>query len=138
TLRYPWYIAPIQAIVQVAVFTVSIIIALWQVIVGIASGTGVSQSLSGPVGIAVMTGDAVRLGFVYVLQFAAMLSINLAILNILPFPALDGGRIIFLFVEWIKGSAVDKKVEAVAHNIGFLALMILIVLVTFRDILNLF
>ena len=66
-------------------------------------------------------------------QFAALLSINLAVINILPFPALDGGRVLFLFFEKVRGKAVDTKLEAIVHNLGFLFLMALIVLVTYGD-----
>jgi regulator of sigma E protease len=93
----------------------------------------VNVELSGPVGIAVMTGEVAKLGFVYVLQFAAILSVNLAVINILPFPALDGGRLLFLFIEAVRRRAVDEKTEAVVHNIGFALLMALVVLVTYRD-----
>jgi regulator of sigma E protease len=80
-----------------------------------------------------MTGEVAKLGFVYVLQFAAILSVNLAVINILPFPALDGGRLLFLFIEAVRRRAVDEKTEAVVHNIGFALLMALVVLVTYRD-----
>lgn len=93
----------------------------------------VNVELSGPVGIAVMTGEVAKLGFVYVLQFAAILSVNLAVINVLPFPALDGGRLLFLFIEAVRRRAVDEKTEAVVHNIGFALLMALVVLVTYRD-----
>ncbi len=137
-VRYPWYQAPIQGIIETVTYTIAILIAFYQMIAGIVVGSGVSSSVAGPIGIAIMTGDVARIGFTYFIQFAAILSINLAILNILPFPALDGGRIIFLAVEWIKGKPVNKTVEAVIHNLGFLVLMVLILLITFRDILNLF
>ncbi|OGL94493.1 hypothetical protein A2258_00345 [Candidatus Uhrbacteria bacterium RIFOXYA2_FULL_41_8] len=78
------------------------------------------------------------MGFVYLLQFGAILSINLAILNILPIPALDGGRILFLIIEAISGRPVNGKVEAIIHNIGFLLLMLLVLVVTYKDVLGLF
>jgi len=66
------------------------------------------------------------------------LSLNLAVLNILPFPALDGGRIMFLLIEKIKGSPVKKEVEAIIHNTGFLLLIGLVVFITYKDIVKLF
>lgn len=90
--------------------------------------------VAGPVGIAVLTGQVVKLGFASLLQFAAFLSINLALINILPFPALDGGRLVFLVIEKIKGSPVDAVYEAIIHNLGFALLMILMVFITFADI----
>jgi len=76
------------------------------------------------------------LGLVYVLQFAALLSINLGIINALPIPALDGGRILFILIEKIKGSPVTQKTEQLFHTIGFVLLMLLMVLVTLRNVLK--
>lgn len=112
--------------------------SLGRVLATLWSQEPLSLDVSGPVGIAVMTGEVVKLGFVYILQFAALLSINLAIINILPFPALDGGRVLFLLIEKIRGRPVDKRIEGVVHNTGFALLIALIVLVTFRDIVKLF
>ena len=93
----------------------------------------VIEGLSGPVGIAVLTQDFFRLGLVYLVQFAAILSINLAIINAVPFPALDGGRVLFLVIEKIRGQK-SKKVEQLANAVGFILLILLMALVTFRDI----
>ena len=75
-----------------------------------------------------------KLGFVYILQFTALLSANLAVVNFLPFPALDGGRVLFLIIEKFKGSPVKRDLEATIHYIGFALLMVLVVFVTFKDI----
>ncbi|MEK7167796.1 MAG: site-2 protease family protein, partial [Patescibacteria group bacterium] len=88
----------------------------------------------GPVGIAVLTGQAARMGLVYLLQFTALLSLNLAIINIIPFPALDGGRLLFLLIEKIRGKVMDQRWENTANNVGFMLLMLLIILVTFKDV----
>ncbi|MCB9802686.1 RIP metalloprotease RseP [Candidatus Nomurabacteria bacterium] len=95
-----------------------------------------SQGLSGPVGVAIMTGQVARLGFVYIMNFAAILSINLGVLNILPFPALDGGRLLFVLIEKIRGKKINEKVEAIFHNTGFSLLMLLIIFITWRDVLK--
>jgi regulator of sigma E protease len=92
--------------------------------------------VTGPVGIAILTGQVARLGLAYVLQFAAMLSINLAIINLLPLPALDGGRILFLGVEKIKGSPVSQKVEGIVHTAGFVFLITLMLFITVKDFIN--
>ena len=112
----------------------AIVMAFYNLIKDMIMGNGVSANIAGPIGIAALTGQVARLGFVYILQFAALLSINLAIINILPFPALDGGRILFLIIEKIKGRPVKKEVEGMIHNIGFALLMILILVVTVKDI----
>lgn len=101
-------------------------------------GRSVGEQFAGPVGIASITGQAARLGFVYLLQFTALLSLNLAVINILPFPALDGGRILFLLVEKVKGKPVRRELEALIHNIGFILLIALVVFITYKDIARLF
>jgi len=92
----------------------------------------------GPVYIFNLTGQAAQLGFIYILQFTAILSINLAIINILPFPALDGGRLLFLAIEKIKGSPVSQKIEGIAHTAGFIFLILLMIAITWRDIIRVF
>ena len=93
----------------------------------------VVSGFSGPVGIAVLTQDVARLGLVYLVQFTAVLSINLGVINAFPFPALDGGRVLFLFIEKIRG-VKSLKLEQMANLIGFALLLLLMVVVTFRDI----
>lgn len=94
--------------------------------------------LSGPVGLFGVVGDASNAGFMSVLSLLALFSINVGFINILPFPAFDGGRALFLIIEKIKGSPVNPKIENIIHNIGFYLLMLLMLYVTFNDILKLF
>ena len=98
-----------------------------------ADGSVIAE-LSGPVGIAVLINQATKLGFIYILQFTALLSLNLAIINLLPFPALDGGRLLFFGIEKIKGSPVSEKFENIIHAAGFVILIILMILITVRDV----
>lgn len=117
--------------------------AFWQLISGLFTGANqMAGQVMGPVGIVSMAGVISQLGLVYILQFAALLSAHLAILNLIPFPALDGGRLFFLFVEAIveaiKGSPMNPKVFRFFNTAGFLILLLLIVLVTYRDIVKLF
>ncbi|MFH1255574.1 MAG: RIP metalloprotease RseP [bacterium] len=133
-VSYPWHIAVLEGTKTTFILTWNIIMAFYELIKGLISGHGVTADLSGPVGIANMAGQVARMGFVYLLQFTALLSINLAVINFIPFPALDGGRVLFLIIEKIKKSPIKKEVEAAMHNIGFALLMILVLLVTFRDV----
>ncbi len=133
-VKYPFFTAIWEGIKTTIFLTWAIIIAFYELIKGLVMGHGMSADIAGPVGIAAMTGRVARMGFVYILQFTALLSINLAIINFLPFPALDGGRIVFLFIEKIKGSPVKRELEAAIHNIGFALLMLLILVVTFKDV----
>lgn len=134
TVSYPWYLAIWYGIKSTFFMIVTIIIAFYTIIKNLLIGLPAGVEVSGPVGIAVMTGQVARLGFVYLLQFAAMLSINLAIINFLPFPALDGGRAIFIFIEMIRRKPISQKIEMGIHTVGFALLLILIVLVTGRDL----
>ena len=99
--------------------------------------TPVSEGVSGPVGIAQITSQAVALGPISVLQLVGLLSLNLAAINVLPIPALDGGRFFFLIIEAVTRRRVYPHVEKWAHSIGFALLLALIVLVTYNDILKL-
>ncbi len=133
TVSLPPHRALVQGVVSGATLTIDVARAFGGMFRSLVMERRVSVDLSGPVGIAVMTGDAAALGAGSLLQFMAVLSANLAIVNLLPFPALDGGRILFVLVEAVRRKPADERVEAVAHNIGFLLLMALILLVTFRD-----
>ena len=91
----------------------------------------------GPVGIAQMTGEVAQAGISPLLEFAAFLSINLAIINMLPLPALDGGRVAFVLVEGVRrGKRVSPKTEGLVHLIGFTMLMALFLLITYQDIIR--
>ncbi len=105
--------------------------ALW-------AGENIKDSVMGPVGIAGLVGDARSLGWIYVLTFAAFISLDLAVINLLPFPALDGGRLFFLAIETIKGSPIRPKVANTLNVIGFLFLVGLMLVVTVFDVWRLF
>ena len=92
---------------------------------------------AGPVGIAKLTGEVARAGISPLLVFAAFLSINLAIINIFPLPALDGGRIVFVLLEWVRrGKRISPKTEGLVHFIGFAMLMAVIAIITYQDIIR--
>lgn len=99
----------------------------------------VAEEVGGPVAIYVYTGLAVKAGIMVLLQFVALLSINLALINILPFPALDGGRIVFIIIEKIAGKKVVKeRVENIIHTVGYILLILLAITITYKDIIKLF
>lgn len=137
-VSYPWYRAIFEGIKLTGLLIWSIIAGLAMLIVRLFSGQSVGADVVGPVGIAALTGQMADLGFAYLAQFAALLSLHLAVINFVPFPALDGGRVLFLLIEKIKGSPVKQRTEAIIHNLGFFILIALIILVTFKDILKLF
>lgn len=136
-VRYPWYRAPLIGAQMTVGMTSSVLVVFFDLITGIFSDKHTVAELSGPVGIATLTGQVVDLGLVYVVQFAAMLSVNLAVLNIIPFPALDGGRILFLFIEAIRRKPLTQRTEQMIHGGGFAFLMLLVLWVTYHDVLKL-
>lgn len=136
-VRYPVWVATWRAAQTTWDLGVEILRAFGSVLVRLLSRQPVAVELSGPVGIAVLSGEVVRLGFPYLLQFTALLSLNLAIINFLPLPALDGGRVLFLVIERLRGRAVSARLEARLHHIGFALLMLLVLFITYRDIAKL-
>jgi len=84
-----------------------------------------------------VVGDAYRFGIIYLLSFTALISINLAVINLVPFPALDGGRLLFLAIEKIKGSRIKPSIANIVNAIGFFLLIILMIVVTYNDIARL-
>ncbi len=96
------------------------------------------SQVAGPVGIISLVGDASRLGFVYLITFTALISINLAIINLIPFPALDGGRLLFVIIEGVTKRKINSKIAGVLNTTGFILLISLMLIVTYRDILKLF
>ena len=105
-------------------------------ILSIFLGT-IDLEIGGPVAIAQITGEVAQAGISPLLEFAAFLSINLAIINILPLPALDGGRIVFVLLEWVRrGKRISPKKEGLVHLIGFAMLMGLILAITYQDIVR--
>ncbi|MEI3508801.1 MAG: RIP metalloprotease RseP [Bacilli bacterium] len=95
-------------------------------------------SLSGPVGIYNVVGSAADTGLMSLLYLTAYISINVGFINFLPIPAFDGGRILFLIIEKIKGSPVNPKLENTIHSIGLFLLMALMIFITYNDIIRLF
>ncbi|NLV16948.1 MAG: RIP metalloprotease RseP [Syntrophomonadaceae bacterium] len=110
--------------------TVAMLQGLGQIITGAVS----TKALAGPVGITKMIGQAAQGGFIYLLNFTALLSINLGIINLIPFPALDGSRIVFTGIEMVRGRPIEPEREGFIHLLGFMVLMGLILLVTYNDI----
>lgn len=92
------------------------------------------KDIAGPVGIFAVTSEAARVGILTLINFVGILSVNLAILNILPFPALDGGRLLFIGIESIIGRKVIPKVEAMVHTVGMIILLVLILAITIGDV----
>lgn len=111
-------------------------VLMLQGLVQLITGAVSTDALAGPVGITKMIGEAAQGGLIYLLNFTALLSINLGVINLIPFPALDGSRIVFTGVELVRGRPIEAERENFIHLIGFVVLVGLIILITFNDIVN--
>ena len=131
-IRYGFFQSFYQGFLELLNVFLMMFITFKQLFLGNTSGVDVT----GIIGIAVYTGQVIPLGIVQILRFAAILSVNLGIINIFPFPALDGGRVLFIIIEKIKGSPVSEKMENIFHTAGFMILILLMVFVTFKDLVR--
>jgi regulator of sigma E protease len=137
-VRYPVYQAPVEAVVEVGRLSYLTVRMLGDVVASLVGQFTVPEGVAGPVGIARMTHTFTQQGFVALMQFTALLSISLGVINIMPFPALDGGRFLFILYEVITRRKPNAKMEAAIHGIGFALLMLLIVVITWNDVVQLF
>ena len=111
-------------------------VMMYDVLRQLITGDVSVKELSGPVGIVYAVNETAKSGAMYVIYLAALLSLNLAIINMLPFPALDGGRLLFLLIRKITGKRVSDEMESRIHFIGIMLLMLLMVYVTFNDVIK--
>ena len=123
--------------------TVTGVKGTWQLAVGMVdifkqlfTGDVSADELSGPVGIVAVVNDTASLGFVYIAYLTALISLNLAIVNMLPFPALDGGRLVFIVIRKITGKAITDEIEGKVHFVGIMLLFALMIYVTWNDIMR--
>jgi regulator of sigma E protease len=133
-VRFPIPQAIVQGIGVTYAYTKFIVLALAGLIRDLFVERQLSADVSGPVGIAVMSGQIARQGAWPLLSFMGILSINLAVINFLPIPALDGGRAFFILIESLRRKRNNPRFEAALHQIGFITLLVLILLVTIRDL----
>jgi regulator of sigma E protease len=137
---YPWYEMPFRGtwygLKQAIGLGILIVQALGQMLIRLAQTGSVSRDVAGPIGIVhqAQQGNIISDDFWMNLGFAGMLSLNLAIINLLPIPALDGGRALFILFEKIFGQSKMKKIEIYANYVGFALLVTLIITITISDI----
>lgn len=136
-VKFPWYVSLYKGFTAAWISLINIFLAFFFLIKGLILGQGLAFDVAGPVGIASVIGQSAKLGIHYLINVTAMISLSLAAINILPIPALDGGRLLFVLIERATGKPVPLKYEQAAHTIGFLALMLLIIVVTVRDVAGL-
>ena len=130
-----------EAIIDASVYTVTAIrdvtFGIGNLLADIVKRRADFSQVSGPVGIVGLVDEASSYGFTALLMFTAFISLNLAVINILPFPALDGGRLLFVLIEAVKGTPIKAQYVAVLNTVGFCLLILLMVLVTWNDIAKL-
>lgn len=137
-IRYPWYESIWRGAEDAWLLFVATLAGYWGLLSSLFVTGRLGADISGPIGIATMTGQAARVGFTYLIQFVAMISINLAVLNILPFPALDGGRAVMVVAEKLRGKPMSETAERGINAFGFIILLALMVAVTIKDIVKFF
>ena len=137
TVKLPFFSAFVEGLRLDWFVTKGTVVGLYTLIADGLHGKGSLSAVTGPVGLVGIVGDAYKFGFVYLLSFTALISINLAIINLFPFPALDGGRLLFLLIEKVKGSRINPKVANTANMIGFSLLIILMLFITYHDVIKL-
>lgn len=137
TLKLPVHRAVWEGLKLTKDVTVATMVGFYDLIKNALVGKADMSTLTGPIGIVGVVGDAAEFGFIYLLSFTALISINLAVINLVPFPALDGGRLLFLLIEKIKGSRIKPQVANVMNMIGFGLLMLLMVVISYHDIVKL-
>jgi regulator of sigma E protease len=136
-LKYPWYQAPFFGTIEAFKFSWMILAGLGDMVTSVATKHEAPQGVAGPIGVAQLTGQAVSYGTNATLWFVALLSLNLAVVNVLPIPALDGGRLFFILIELVTRKKVPQKYETMSHAVGLVVLLGLILLITAFDIFRL-
>ncbi len=130
--------SPLRAIAEGSKATWNMTVDMFDVLGQLFTGKLGTENLSGPVGMVQMVSETTQYGFWYYGFLTALICMNLAIMNMLPFPALDGGRIIFVLYTAITGKPVSQKVEGTIHFVGIILLFALMIYVTFNDITRIF
>lgn len=125
-------ISPVQGIKTTASITAS----MFDFLLKLFTKKGTTEDVSGVIGIFVIISETAKYGLLYVLDLTAILSLNLGIINLLPIPALDGGRLLFLLIEWIRRKPLEAEKEGFIHFLGFVMLMVFVVIITFNDLIK--
>jgi regulator of sigma E protease len=137
TLPVVWWQAPYEGALLTWSVTEQVAVGLTHFFLGLFTFSADLSQVSGPLGIAGAVGDASASGIVALLTLTALISINLALINVLPIPALDGGRLLFVLIEWVSGKRIPEGVAVSVNGVGFAALILLMVVVTASDIFKL-
>jgi len=137
-VTYPFYLAIPMGVVEMFRMLWLMIVSLFYIVYDLVVSQSAPSQIAGPVGIYKLTAQASQMGISYLLQMMAILSVNLAIINFLPIPALDGGRIVFIIGERFFGKKISPYTENIIHLIGFVAIIAILILVTVGDVQKFF
>lgn len=137
-ISFPPHIAMVEGAKHTVELTGVIAVELTRFIVNAVTGGADFSEVAGPVGIVTLVGDAWSVGFAFLLYFVAVISLHLTIINLLPFPALDGGRLLFVVFEAVTRRTINSKVANALNGLGFIILILLMIAVTVNDITRLF
>lgn len=137
-MRLPFYISIWESLRYTVISIKDIAVGLGTFIGTIFIGQAKFSDVTGPIGIAGVVGDTANLGFTYLLMITAYISLNLGVINLIPFPALDGGRLLFVIIESITRKKIPMKVATITNAVGFFLLMLLMIVVTYKDIVRIF
>jgi len=135
-IQYPIHLAAWEGAKLTYHMTKTIAVAIFGLLSSAFTLSADLSDVAGPIGIVGIVGEAAEFGIVSLLFFTAVISINLAVINILPIPALDGGRLLFLIIEAIKGSPIRPSIVNALHGLFFVLLILLILLISYNDILR--
>lgn len=138
TQRLPIHLAIVEGAQRTYFALIEITVGLFGFFAGLFTGSSDFSQVTGPVGIVGLVGDAAALGFTWLLTFSAFISLNLAVINLLPIPALDGGRLVFVAIEAVTRKPINPVLASRFNQFGFIALLALMAIVTFLDVKNLF
>lgn len=119
-------------------YSASTVKMIWESLYDLITGRYGFEAVSGPVGVTVAIGEAAKVGFAYVIYLTVVISMNLGIMNLLPIPGLDGGRLFFVIIEMITRKPLSPKIENIANRIGILLMFGLIIVILFKDVIQLF
>jgi len=136
-VAYPWHKSIVLGVKTTISLTGRLFHGLWLILKNLVVHQKMIGQLLGPVGITTMAGDMARVGFIYLLQFIGLLSVAIGVFQVIPFPALDGSRIVFSIIEGVRRKPISSKVELISINIGFYVLLLLLLFITIKEIFNL-
>lgn len=137
-VAYPWYQSVLMAIEAAVLLLGRLFYGIWLILKTLLIKRKMLGEFFGPVGITVVTAQVARLGYVYFLQFVAFLSVAIGAFQVVPFPSLDGSRVLFAIIQGVRGKPVNYRIEGIIINAGFCLLLLLLALITFREVFGLF